>query len=84
MIDAAVLLDHPILPEALEAIRPYADLVSFEGIGAGLYGSTARFVARGCSARGRHDEAVDYARRGARDQPADRRIARRRRSAHPR
>ncbi len=63
MVDAAALLGHPILPAALEALLPHADLVSFEGIGAGLYGCSARFAARGCSALGRHDEALTHARR---------------------
>jgi hypothetical protein len=63
IVDAAVMLDHPIVTAALEALEPYADLMAFEGIGAGLYGATARFVARGCSMVGRHDDAVAYARR---------------------
>ena len=51
IVRAAVALDHPILPAALELIEPFADLVAFEGIGAGLYGAMARFVAEGCSRR---------------------------------
>jgi tetratricopeptide (TPR) repeat protein len=58
---AAVLLRHPVLPQALAVLEPYAGLVAFEGIGAGLYGSVARFVAQGYSVLGRHDEAVGLA-----------------------
>ena len=63
IVRAAVALDHPILPAALELIEPFADLVVFEGIGAGLYGAMARFVAEGCRAVGRVDDAVVYAER---------------------
>ena len=63
IVRAAVALDHPILPAALELIEPFADLVVFEGIGAGLYGAMARFVAEGCRAVGRVDDAVGYAER---------------------
>jgi len=58
---AAAALGHPILDDALTLIAPHADLVVFEGIGAGLYGSVARIVAVGCTAIGRHDDAVRYA-----------------------
>jgi tetratricopeptide (TPR) repeat protein len=61
IVRAAAALDHPILPAALELIEPFADLVVFEGIGAGLYGAMARFVAEGCRALGRFDDAVHYA-----------------------
>ena len=63
IVRAAIALDHPILPAALELIEPFADLVVFEGIGAGLYGAMARFVAEGCRAVGRADDAVGYAER---------------------
>ena len=63
IVRAAIALDHPILPAALELIEPFADLVVFEGIGAGLYGAMARFVAEGCRAVGRVDDAVRYAER---------------------
>ncbi len=62
LLDTAVLLGHPFLPDILAVVEPYAALVAFEGIGAGLYGSVARFVALGCAALGRHDDAVAYAR----------------------
>jgi tetratricopeptide (TPR) repeat protein len=62
LLDAAVALGHPMIDELIAACRPYTDLVAFEGIGAGLYGSVARFVALGCAARGDHDEAVVLAR----------------------
>lgn len=61
IVQAAAELDHPILEEALARLEPWAHRVSFEGIGAGLYGSAARFVAIGCAARGRHDDAVRHA-----------------------
>lgn len=62
LLRAAARLRHPILPEALALLEPHAGLVAFEGIGAGLYGSVARFVALGCCAVGRHEDAVRYAR----------------------
>jgi tetratricopeptide (TPR) repeat protein len=58
IVQAAAGLDHEILDEALALLEPWAHRISFEGIGAGLYGSTARFVAIGCAALGRHDDAV--------------------------
>ncbi len=61
LVRAAAALNHPVLPDALSLLEPYASLVAFEGIGAGLYGSVARVVALGCSALGRHDDAVRYA-----------------------
>jgi len=61
IVQAAAELDHPILDEALNRLEPWAHRVSFEGIGAGLYGSVARFVAIGCAALGRHDDAVRHA-----------------------
>jgi tetratricopeptide (TPR) repeat protein len=61
LVAAAVARGHPILADLLPQLEPWAHRVSFEGIGAGLYGSVARFVAMGCSALGRHDDAVDYA-----------------------
>ncbi len=61
VVRVAAAIDHPVLGNALALLEPYADLVAFEGIGAGLYGSVARFVAVGCSALGRHDDAVRYA-----------------------
>lgn len=62
LLDTAVMLRHPLLADVLGVVEPYAALVAFEGIGAGLYGSVARFVARACSALGRHDDAIAYAR----------------------
>jgi hypothetical protein len=62
LLDTTVLLGHPFLADVLAAVEPYAGLVAFEGIGAGLYGSVARFVALGCAALGRRDDAVAYAR----------------------
>ncbi len=61
LLAAAVARGHPILGEMLTELEPWAHRVSFEGIGAGLYGSVARFVAIGCSALGRHDDAVRHA-----------------------
>lgn len=58
---AAAELGHPILEEAVSLLEPWAHRVAFEGIGAGLYGSAARFMAVGCAALGRHDDAVRYA-----------------------
>ncbi len=63
VVRAAAAVGHPILPDALARIEPHAELVAFEGIGAGLYGSVGRFVAIGCRALGRHDDAVRHARR---------------------
>jgi hypothetical protein len=51
-----------MVDDLIAAVRPYAGLVAFEGIGAGLYGSVARFVATACTARGDHDEAIALAR----------------------
>ena len=65
-----------------QLIEPFADLVAFEGIGAGLYGAMARFVAEGCRAVGRVDDAVALRRTGARREPGARWRARRRRLAH--
>jgi hypothetical protein len=62
LLDTAVLLDHPSLADVLAVVEPYAGLVAFEGIGAGHYGSVARFVALACVALGRRDDAVAYAR----------------------
>jgi tetratricopeptide (TPR) repeat protein len=62
VVDTAAQLDHPILPEAVDRLAPYAHLFAFEGIGAGVYGSVARFLAVGRSAQGAHDEAVALAR----------------------
>ena len=61
LVQAAAAVGHPILSDVLERLEPWAHRVSFEGIGAGLYGSVARFVAIGCSALGRHDDAVSHA-----------------------
>jgi hypothetical protein len=61
-LDVATALDHPCRDLVLEAARPFAALQAIEGIGAGLYGATSRFVAAAESARGRHDDAVDLAR----------------------
>ncbi|HEX8769203.1 MAG TPA: hypothetical protein VF711_00390, partial [Acidimicrobiales bacterium] len=61
VVRAAARLGHPILGDSLAMLEPYAGLVAFEGIGAGLYGSVARVVALGCSALGRHEDAVRYA-----------------------
>jgi len=61
LLQSAATLGHPILIPTLTALEPYAHLMAFEGIGAGLYGSVARMVAIGCSAVARHDDAVRYA-----------------------
>ncbi len=62
LVRAAALLRHRLLDQALNLLAPHADLVSFEGIGAGFYGSVARIVALGHHALGHHDEAVANAR----------------------
>jgi hypothetical protein len=46
----------------VQRARPYARLVAFEGIGAGLYGCLARYIAMGCALLGDHDDAVMFAR----------------------
>jgi tetratricopeptide (TPR) repeat protein len=61
LVAASCKARHPLLAEAVARLEPYAHRFAFEGIGAGLYGSCARFVAMGCSALGRHDDAVRYA-----------------------
>ena len=61
LLEAASYLRHPLVAELTTRLEPYAHRFAFEGIGAGLYGSSARFVAMGCSALGRHDDAVRYA-----------------------
>ncbi len=61
-LDVAATLEHPLVRDLVNALRPYAHLVAFEGIGAGLHGSVARFVAMGCSVLGEHDDAVAFAR----------------------
>ncbi len=63
LVRAAALLEHALLPRALDLLEPYAELFAFEGIGAVLYGSVARIVALGCRTLGRHDDAVRYAER---------------------
>jgi hypothetical protein len=62
-IAAAIALEHPMLDQLVDAAAPFAHLCAFEGIGAVAHGSVARFVARGCTALGRHEEAVSLARR---------------------
>jgi hypothetical protein len=62
LVRAAAALNHPILPEAISLLEPHAELVAFEGIGAGLYGSVARIIALGCATLGRQEDAVRYAR----------------------
>ena len=69
-------------PMLVDELRPYVDLVAFEGIGAGLYGSVARYVARGMLVVGANDEAVDARTPGRRREPAGRRAPRCRRDAH--
>src|SRR4029079_8487217 len=61
-IEAAVQLDHPILPGLVAGLEPFAHRFAFEGIRARLHGSVARFVAMGHSALGHGDEAVAFAR----------------------
>ncbi len=61
LLEASCRVDHPLLHDAVSRLEPYAHRFAFEGIGAGLYGSCARYVAMGCSALGRHDDAVRYA-----------------------
>ena len=61
LVEAAAAVGHPMLEDAVDRLVPWAHRVSFEGIGAGLYGSAARHAALGCSALGRHDEAVRHA-----------------------
>jgi tetratricopeptide (TPR) repeat protein len=63
VVDAARLLDHPILEQAMEVARPYAERFAVEGIGGALHGSIGRLVADALVALGRNDEAVPYARR---------------------
>ena len=46
LIDAATVTEHPSLPELVDELRPYVDLVAFEGIGAGLYGSRGSGTSR--------------------------------------
>ena len=62
LLDAAADQDHPLVEPLVDALRPYAGLVAFEGIGAGIREPVARALAYGCSRLGRHDEAVGYAR----------------------
>lgn len=62
IVRAAVILEHEILAEAVAALEPYAGLVAFEGIGAGLYGSVARIVALGCRSLGRTEDSLRYGR----------------------
>jgi tetratricopeptide (TPR) repeat protein len=64
LVRAAAALGHPILGDIVSRLEVYAGLVAFEGIGAGLYGSVARIVAIGCTALGRHDDAVRHAEHG--------------------
>src|SRR5581483_9406197 len=61
-VQAAVALHHPFLEALVDAAISYADRFAFEGIGAAVHGSIARFAAMGCLALGRHDEAVELAR----------------------
>ncbi len=61
LLAAAAERGHPILEEVLDRLEPWAHRVSFEGIGAGLYGSTSRYVAIGCAAAGRPEDAERYA-----------------------
>ena len=62
LLDAAVREDHPMVRMLVDAMQPYARLVAFEGIGAGIHGPVARPLAAACTELGRHDEAVAYAR----------------------
>jgi tetratricopeptide (TPR) repeat protein len=64
-VRAGVVCGHRSVADALPRLEPYAHRVAFEGIGAGLYGSVAETVARGCLALGRLDDAVAYAEQGA-------------------
>lgn len=61
VVRTAAALDHPLLPLAVGALEPFAHLMAFEGIGAGLYGPVGIAVATGCAALGRPDEAVAHA-----------------------
>ena len=63
VVDAARMLDHPILERAVDVARGSSDCFAIEGIGGVLHGSIARFVADGLVALGRREEAVPYARR---------------------
>ena len=62
LLEAAVRNRHSSVAVLVDVLRPYAELVAFEGIGAGIHGPVARSLARGCSVLGRDDEAVDLAR----------------------
>jgi tetratricopeptide (TPR) repeat protein len=64
VVRAAAALGHPMLPDVVSRLEPYAGLVAFEGIGAGLYGSVARILAIGCITLGRGDDAVRHAEHG--------------------
>jgi tetratricopeptide (TPR) repeat protein len=61
-VSAAVELRHPLLPELVARLEPYAHLVAFEGIGAGLHGVAGRFLAEAYLSLGRVDDAVRAAR----------------------
>jgi tetratricopeptide (TPR) repeat protein len=63
LLDVATQQRHPMLESVVEMAVPYSDWIAFEGIGASMDGSVARFLARACTALGRHDEAIDFARR---------------------
>jgi hypothetical protein len=62
IVEAAVMLHHPVLAAAVDALTPHAGRVAFEGIGAALHGSVDRFIALGLTALGRPGDAVPYAR----------------------
>ncbi len=47
IVRAAAAVEHPVLGATVALLEPYAELVAFEGIGAGLYGSVATFARRG-------------------------------------
>src|SRR5262249_35230550 len=63
LLETCVGLGHPFAAEVVAASEPYADFVSFEGIGAAVHGSMARVIALAYLATGRIDEAETMARR---------------------
>jgi tetratricopeptide (TPR) repeat protein len=62
LLEASVLTGHPLVEPLATEMQPYAELIAFEGIGAGLHGPLARVLARAASQLGDHDRAVAHAR----------------------
>ena len=62
IVEAATMVQHPVLADAVDALTPYAGRFAFEGIGAALHGSVDRFIAMGLTTLGRPADAVPYAR----------------------